>query len=201
MANSSILNSHKVRRSYRRLIVVFLTTVYMLTVMTPFVPLILHSDRAAHAITGECAGDCRICGCSPAASTNRTCCCAKKKLIHSSELGTVADTCIIPKLAATEQTKEYYAKSSPSPPETSEPDCCKKKTVEKKTIIIACGCPCGNGKHAALSVSDTSEVLPFHFTEQFSTPHIDVTYTNQTHRLTSRHGEPPEPPPQISRVS
>jgi hypothetical protein len=146
---------------------------YLLMVLSPLASLAMHSKVVAHAVTGECVGDCDICGCSLENRTNHTCCCSKKRqqLAHALEDA-----------------------------EDGRPDCCKKKPVNKKTVI-ACGCPCGNGKHAALSASSSSEVLPFQFTEQLRLSHTDTTFANPTHRLTSRHGEPPDPPPRLSLIS
>ena len=80
----------------------------------------------------------------------------------------------------------------------STPDCCAKESAPQKQVIISCGCPCGNGKQSALTIAGTSEVLPFRFTEQLTIPDTKTTYSNLTHRLTSRLGEPPDPPPQNS---
>jgi hypothetical protein len=63
--------------------------------MSPLAPLALRSPLIAHAATGECVGDCAICGCSPEARANHTCCCWKKKQQHDHEHdhGQVADCC------------------------------------------------------------------------------------------------------------
>jgi hypothetical protein len=144
---------------------------YLLMVLSPLASLAMHSKAVSHAITGECSGDCDICGCSPENRASNTCCCSKKR----------------------RQQAQAYEKEN-------TPDCCKKKPVSKKAVI-ACGCPCGSGKPAALSASSSSEVLPFQFTEQLRLTHSDTTFANPTHRLTSRHGEPPDPPPRLSLIS
>jgi len=56
-----------------------LTAVYLMMTLSPLAPLALRSPQLAHAITGECAGDCDICGCSAEQRANHTCCCAQKK--------------------------------------------------------------------------------------------------------------------------
>jgi len=169
----TLSTGHRQNSFTRRLMATVLAVLYLLVVLSPLLSLPMHTLSSAHAATGECSGDCNICGCSLENRANKTCCCAQKL-----------------KQQAHAQVDEHDNTS----------DCCKKKPVEKKTII-ACGCPCGGEKQAALSISGTSEVLPFHFTEQFNPPHTDTTYTNLTHRLISRHGEPPEPPPQLDRIS
>jgi hypothetical protein len=166
MSNPS---EHNAKQSMRRMIAATLTVIYLVIALSPLAALAMHSKVVAHAVTGECSGDCDICGCTPENRANHTCCCAKKR-----------------------QQQAHVHEDD----QDGTADCCKKKPVEKKTII-ACGCPCGNGKQVALSTSGTSEILPFHFTEQFSTPHTDTTFTNPTHRLISRHGEPPDQPPKL----
>jgi hypothetical protein len=143
--------------------------IYLVIALSPLTSLAMHSKVVAHAVAGECSGECDICGCSPESRASNTCCCSKKR----------------------QQQAHIHEED-----QDNTPDCCKKKPVKKKTII-ACGCPCGGEKQSALSVSDSTEVLPFHFTEQFSTPHTETTFTNPDNRLTSRHGDPPDPPPKL----
>ncbi|MBC8017278.1 MAG: hypothetical protein H7X83_02000 [Verrucomicrobia bacterium] len=157
------------KRPMRGIIAGTLTIIYLMISLSPLASLAMHSKTVAHAVTGECSGDCTICGCSTESMATRTCCCSKKK----------------------EQRAHAHEDD-----QAGTSDCCQKKPVKMKTII-ACGCPGGSGKQVALSASSSSEVLPFHFTEKFSIPHIDTTFTNLTQRLTSRHGEPPDPPPKL----
>ena len=63
----------------RVLAALLLTVVYLAVTLSPLAPLALQSPSLAHAITGECSGDCDICGCSAEARANHTCCCAQKK--------------------------------------------------------------------------------------------------------------------------
>jgi hypothetical protein len=145
--------------------------IYLVIALSPLTSLAMHSKVVAHAITGECSGDCDICGCSPESRASNTCCCSKKR------------------------EQQAHAHN-----DENTPDCCKKKPAEKKTII-ACGCPCGEGKQTALSISETFEVLPYHFTESFIVPHTDTTFTDSPHRLTSRFGDPPDQPPKLTPIS
>ncbi len=64
----------------RHIISLFLAAVYLLITISPLTPLAMKSPRLAHAITGECSGDCNICGCSPERRASHTCCCWQKKL-------------------------------------------------------------------------------------------------------------------------
>jgi hypothetical protein len=144
---------------------------YLLMVVSPLASLAMHSKAVSHAITGECSGDCDICGCSPEGRASNTCCCSKKRR---------------------QQAQAYEKENSP--------DCCKKKPVNKNAVI-ACGCPCGSGKPADLSASSSSELLPYYYTERLSIPHVETLFTNLSHRLASRHSEPPDPPPRLPLIS
>jgi hypothetical protein len=148
-----------------------MTAMYLALVFSPLVSFAMHSPHGDPTAARECSGDCNICGCSPESRAANTCCCSKKRqqLAHLHDDG-----------------------------ESDEPECCKKESAPQKPVIISCGCPCGSGKESALTTGGSSEVLPFLFTEQFIITDTDTTYSNLTHRLTSRLTEPPEPPPQNS---
>lgn len=169
----SYTSIHTVMHTFRHLLAAGMTALYLAVIFSPLAPFATHSTDATPMAIRECSGDCNLCGCSPESRASNTCCCSKKR-----------------------QQQAHIHEDA----ETDEPECCKKERVEKKTVI-ACGCPCGNGKQDALSASGTSEVLPFHFTEQFSIPHSTTAYFSLIHHLTSRHGEPPDPPPKLSFCS
>jgi hypothetical protein len=79
-------------RSFPRFITaLFLTAIYVVITMSPA----MRFTGIAHAITGEYAGDCNICGCSPKQQVAHTCCCWKKKQQHDHEPQHVADCCKI----------------------------------------------------------------------------------------------------------
>ncbi len=89
----------------------FLTAIYLVIVMSPLAPLALRSPTIAHAVTGECLGDCNICGCSAEQRASHTCCCWKKKLQNEHE------------------------------DEQELPDCCKKKQGGGKPVLsCGCPC-------------------------------------------------------------
>jgi hypothetical protein len=52
-----------------------------------------------------------------------------------------------------------------------------------------------------MSTTGSLEVLPFHFTENLITPHTETSFSPLANRLTSRHCEPPDPPPRLSTFS
>jgi hypothetical protein len=168
----SIFNSHTERQTKRTVIASVLTLIYLLILLSPLASPALHAQPGRHAVTGECSGDCVTDGCSIQSRAGKTCCCAKKKQQHGQ--------------------LEHADKK------ISAPDCCKKNTLTKKTVIISCGSPCNNGKHVAMSAGGSSELIPFYFAELCSIPHSDTIFTNTRDRLTSRHGDPPDPPPKLS---
>lgn len=74
------ISRYATRRFFTALL---LTGIYFMMTLSPLAPLALRSPELAHAITGECAGDCNICGCSAEQRANHTCCCAQKKKLES----------------------------------------------------------------------------------------------------------------------
>jgi hypothetical protein len=165
----SNLSLHSARRSFRHTIAAGMTALYLAMIFSPLVPFAMQSTGTDPVVVRECSGDCNLCGCSPESRAANTCCCSKKR-----------------------QQQAHLHDDG----EDGTADCCKKDSVAKKAVI-ACGCPCGSGKQATLSSSGTSETLPFHFTEQFGTPHTETTFTTPAQRLTSRHNDPPDPPPKL----
>jgi hypothetical protein len=81
------------KRSSRYIVSLVLTVIYLLITMSPLAPLALKSPRVAHAVTGECSGDCDICGCSLERRASHTCCCRQKKLQHEHEQQQTTDCC------------------------------------------------------------------------------------------------------------
>jgi hypothetical protein len=147
---------------------------YLVIAMGPLAPLAMHSRVIAHAVTGECSGDCNICGCSLERRANHTCCCWLKK------------------------QREQHAHDGC---DTRIPECCRKKLASKKVTALSCNCPCGSGKQLAFSGAIKTEWLPNHCTAHISPPPESTQHHTLHHRLTSRYGEPPDPPPKLSRIS
>src|SRR5512133_2006985 len=161
-------SAHSLRRSFRHIIAAGMTALYLAVICGPLASSATQSSGSAPVVMRECTGDCNLCGCSPESRAAKTCCCAKKR----QQQALIHDN-----------------------DEQDVPNCCKKEQREKKETVIACGCPCGSGEQAALSADETSDVLPFYFTELFSTTHSGTTFTNPARQLTSRHNDPPQPPP------
>lgn len=152
-------------------IAIILAMIYTLIIMGPLAARVINSKTVAHALTGDCAGDCATCGCSAESMATRTCCCSIKKqrqaLINEDEH---------------DDTR----------------GCCKKAPAKKQVVIASCGSPCGSRNHTPLSGSGTTELLPCSFSASFSIPHTDTRFQQFARFLASRHGDPPDPPPKLS---
>ena len=153
------------KKSSRSIVSLALAAIYLLIIMSPLAPLVMLSPHLAHAITGECVGDCDICGCSPETRASKTCCCWLKK-------------------------KEHHHDDD----QAQAADHCEKKQQGAKPVF-ACGCPCGNGKTPGLWGAEKFEQLPYRFIEAALVFHEDTLFSSHQLRLTDRHGEPPDPPP------
>ena len=124
-------------RSIPALVLVIL---YVLIVLSPLAPLALRSVVVAHALSGECAGECGLCGCAPERSANHTCCCWQKKL-HQKHDNHDADQ------------------------ELS--DCCKENQAAPKIKTASISSrPCNSAKTMALVGVEQSDVLPFRFNQK-----------------------------------
>ena len=132
------------KQSKRGIIAIFLMAIFLMISFSPLGFLALHSKTFAHALTGECSGDCTICGCSAESMAPRTCCCSKKKQ----------------QLANLHEDEHDSTKV-----------CCNKAPAKKKIVIISCGPPCGSKKTVALSGGTNSEILPFYFMARILIPH------------------------------
>lgn len=158
-------------RSSRYTVSLLLTVIYLLITMSPLAPLALKSPRVAHAVTGECSGDCDICGCSLERRADHTCCCWQKKL-----------------------------KREHDHDEEQLPACCKKKQRSGKPMLTS-NCPCGSGKHIALWGADKNEQIPCQFIAGIPSSFGNLLAGVYERRLTGRYGDPPDPPPKLMLLS
>lgn len=172
-----------------------LTIIYLVIVFSPVAPLAMQSKHVAHAVTGECSGDCKIDGCSLERSAAHTCCCAQKKLSVRNTLSTdFSDT------HPTEAPKKGGSCCAAKSPETHEDDAASSPASdsspqEKRTGISSK--PCGSGKLFALLNIETTQHLPFFFTETDPSPTQSLLTVLTPDRLVSRYADPPDPPPII----
>jgi hypothetical protein len=183
-------STHRAKHLFRHVIAAGITVLYLLTIFSPLASFAMHGSKSTAMAIRECSGDCNLCGCSPESRASQTCCCSKKRAqqAHDHDQDGASDCCSkMPDQQAS--THEHV--------DNSTPDCCTKVSAPQKPAIISCGCPCGNGKQPALSISSSSEVLPFHFSGQFTTRHTTTSFFTLTHLLTTRHSEPPDPPPKL----
>jgi len=81
------------RTTARYLTAQLLLVVYLVIAMSPLAPIALRSPYLAHALTGECAGDCNICRCSPEQRANHTCCCQQKLKRQARLVSETPDCC------------------------------------------------------------------------------------------------------------
>ena len=185
-----------------------LMTVYLLIAMSPLAPLALHSKHVAHAVTGECVGDCSICGCS-LESRGKSCCCVQKKqmLQNGSPLG--KKNCCLPKtitsnpLSPTPQKRSCCAGNTNAENihQDHDHDATEHEADNHKVTVLKCGCPCGKGKLLAFNGFGTNELIPFIANERITPLHEATLFTNLSKRLASRHGDPPDPPPKLVFIS
>jgi hypothetical protein len=155
----------------RPMVAMLLTVIYTLIIMSPLAPLAMKSPRIAHAITGECAGDCDTCGCSAERRANHTCCCWQKKLKHGHDLA-----------------------------RAQFPDCCKKKQRHRMTMLT-CNCPCGSNDAPGLPGTENSELMPYRFNEGVIALDEDVLFSSHGDLFKDRHVDPPDPPPKLAILS
>jgi len=207
------LRTHTAKRKLRRPIAGIMTLIYILITLMPLAPLAMHSKSVVHAVTGECSGDCNICGCSPVSRANNTCCCARKKQQQAAAAQLADDDCCSSKKPAAAK-EDCCDKSQPAQPVVAENDCCasggssthdektpdsgQKASGEKSDVVLKCGCPCGKSKLPTLAGNGTTELLPYLYAERI-TPRNEVTrYSLLSQRMASRHAEPPDPPPKLA---
>lgn len=191
------------RRSHRSITSLFMAVLYLLITGMPLAPLAMHSKQVAHAVTGECSGDCGVCGCAPERSAARACCCWQKKLaLERATTGSTGKSCCqkepgkiadLGKPESRHDGHENHATTGPAADNgISEPD---------KSVASISSCPCGSGKHLLLWGSENVQHLPSIHAggiPLLQKPHYEAYPPD---RLTSHHGDPPDPPPKLSLVA
>ncbi len=179
-----------------------LISVYLLIVCTPLAPCAMKSKHIAHAVTGECTGDCKIDGCSPERSANHTCCCWQKKLRGGGEHHCKGECCIPPSAQHTEAPHNGKECCKVKTNNTDEHESASSELSSQKKRITTIGCtPCGSGKLLALMNVETVHHLPFFYTEKISSPGQTSLSFITPDCLISRIGDPPDPPPIISNIT
>jgi hypothetical protein len=181
--------------------------IYLLIVFSPLAPLAMQSKLVVHAIIGECSGDCRIDGCSLERSAAHTCCCGHKKRheIVDSHHHSNADVCDTHSTPPSEVSKKGSSDCTAQARDTHEIGVESKSVSspapQKKRPTTVSSTPCGSGKLFALLSVETTIHLPFFFTGEIPSPVQSFLTFTPPNRLTSRYGDPPDPPPIITIIS
>jgi hypothetical protein len=84
------MRAYFIKMPVRHVTAFLLMVVYTLITMSPLAPLAIRSPGFAHAVAGQCSGNCEICGCSAERRANHTCCCWMKKLKSQKNSGNVS---------------------------------------------------------------------------------------------------------------
>ncbi|MFZ4857663.1 MAG: hypothetical protein ACOYL3_14820 [Desulfuromonadaceae bacterium] len=195
----------------RRTIAAVLTVIYVLILFAPLVSFAVQSSVFAHAVHGECSGNCDADGCSLESRTNHSCCCAQKKQ-HPADIAPKlpTDNCGATKSAVAPVTKGDCCNSLKRvKPVVARNDCCSKGSDKKtegavqkekntnREFVYKCGNRCGTGKQFVLAGAGTSELLPYIYSQSIAPSHEGTRYISSPHNMISRHSEPPYPPPKI----
>lgn len=195
----------------------FLMVLYLLIALTPLSPLLLQSAHIAHAVTGECSGDCDIDGCSLESRANHICCCRQKKMKKSGmQQVAVSGSCCVPAAQVIVVTGACFPPPAPKVPSS----CCATtadnnhdQTAAEKVIetepkqndasqtIFKCGTPCGKNKVLALVKLTTDEIIPYDFVAAMPPSILSIHAILSPPPLSSRTIEPPEPPPRFWNIS
>ncbi len=180
-----------------------LVLLYTLIAMSPLAPITLHTSVIAHAVTGQCTGDCEIDGCAPERRANHTCCCWQKRIAAAIPVSeTINDCC-----------SEDPSPSTPDKmsccPDDAQPDeqpCCtsdelpqSQRDVDDRSrpkTVYRCGCPCDNGTQLSLTCISKIDLVPYQFCGFFPTEQNDIHYGELPARLPSHTANPPTPPPE-----
>jgi hypothetical protein len=174
----------------------------------------MNSKHVAHAITGECVGDCNICGCSAESRANNTCCCAKKRRLSAQSSDAEKQPCCTSQKAQTPppKTRSCCSTQQEQPVQTLTKSCCDTFSdrtehddtetpdsfTSKTETVLKCGGTCGKGKLFALTGLGSLELLPVRNTDGITLPYSGTLYHDITHGLVSLLAEPPTPPPKLS---
>jgi len=208
--------AHK-KLQFRELTAIVMMAVYLLIVLSPLAPFAMYSKAIAHAVTGECSGDCTICGCSVESRANQSCCCAKKKqqdklsaglqkpaaakrscCAESKPVAPKKDCCAASKPVVPK--KECCAKSGQHSHDENVQELNQKQQPSKNETVYKCGCPCGKSILFALAAG-SSELMPYFYADTLVPSQALSLKFTYVHRMTSRHAEPPDPPPKLTAAA
>lgn len=191
------------RKSHRYITSLFLTMIYLLLMLSPLASFAMQSKLAAHAVTGECSGDCSIDGCSLERSADHTCCCwQKRQLPIGSHLDPATDPSDTRLVAPVESPKmgscSCAVQARDSHEKTAEPGSVPSTNPQKKRATTVSSSPCGSGKLFVMWNKEILQHLPYFFAGEIPFPEQSILTFIPPDLLVSRYGDPPDPPPIIS---
>jgi len=194
------------KRSHRYTTSLFMAVLYLLVTFSPLAPLAMHSKRVAHAVTGECSGDCGICGCAPERSAARACCCWQKKLASEKVSARSGKKSCCKKQPASRLVKvEPRDKTGCGNDDHEDHDAASASadtgSDQEKSVASISSCPCNSGKHLLLGGAENIVHLPSFFTGGIPLLQAPDHFAYPPDRLTSHYCEPPDPPPKLSPVA
>ncbi|GAM09728.1 hypothetical protein OR1_02008 [Geobacter sp. OR-1] len=175
---------------------------YVTLLLGQLAPMAMGSAIITHAITGECSGDCDIDGCSPASRANHTCCCGQKKQQRVAMIQPAMKT------AVTQAGKACCCPTKVRQSSVPVFSCCKNTSADHAEAaatatqdslpVYKCGCPCSDGKQLALEGAGKIDWVPFPLSVVKAVNYEVHNRSLDPARLTSRHSDPPDPPPKIA---
>lgn len=181
-----------------------LILLYMFIAMSPLAPISMHSSLIAHAVTGQCTGDCEIDGCAPERRASHTCCCWQKRVVTQIPAPqTTGDCC------SGNASSQPTAEQSSCCVDAGQPDdqtCCTSAELpqaqreiddrSRPKTVYRCGCPCDNGTQLSLTCIGKIDLVPYQFCGFFLTEQNDIHYDDLPLYLPSHTANPPTPPPE-----
>ncbi len=190
---------HMLFRSRRKSIALSLLVLYLVIAFSPLAALAMHSKQVLHAVTGECTGDCGICGCSVESRASGTCCCARQRRLLVNESYGNSRTCCAGqrKQPAISEPGSRCLKTSGHILHGKHNHNSSNSQPSKFETILKCGYPCGKGKILALAGLGSLELLPMRHSAAIVLPHERTDFQDPTSTMISRQGEPPTPPPKL----
>jgi hypothetical protein len=164
-----------------------MTAVYLLVIFAPLAPAALHAKIVLYAVTGECSGDCHVCGCAAERSAARTCCCWQKKLLQQ-------------RTALTRESRNCCQQQGlrHDHAEHDEESAATASSGAGSQLTAIAPCPCSSDKHAALQGLEDVQHYPFIYAASIPAAHSLPLIPLSPDRLTSRDREPPVPPPRVA---
>jgi len=189
-------------QSARSITSLAMTAVYLLVILAPLAPAVLHSGMITHVLARECAGDCRTCGCSPQRSAARACCCWQKKLAETKKLQHCNEPKSCPTSTAAVNPKPAGSCCSTSAQHADHDEASlatqANATPDKAAATVTVStCPCDSGKDLTLVAGETIQHIPSRFSAGIPLQPATRFSFLQPERLASRASQPPDPPPKI----